>query len=270
MPKLTLKGESIGVIKGVLFDKDGTLTNSENNLRQLASFRVNETISTCQKMELEEQDIFILNKSLCSAYGLSDEGLTSNGCVAIASRQQNLFSTATILCVTLKDWASSYEIATTIFKKVDDILLTKSKPKRLLPGAKDLLNRLREAELKCAIISNDSEEGIDNFLKTNNLIDNFSGVWSADHSPAKPDKGAVFGICKQLGLQPQECALIGDADSDLGMAHQAGVQIILGYTAGWSTPPKLKFHQHLIHHWNDLTTDQSTRFSYNIQSNEHE
>ena len=44
MPKLLLKGNSIGTaIKGVLFDKDGTLSNSEAHLMSLAQKRIKES-----------------------------------------------------------------------------------------------------------------------------------------------------------------------------------------------------------------------------------
>ena len=42
MPQLILKGIPIGEVKGVLFDKDGTLSNSENYLKELAFLRINE------------------------------------------------------------------------------------------------------------------------------------------------------------------------------------------------------------------------------------
>ena len=42
MPTLFLRGDPIGIIKGVLFDKDGTLSNSEEHLLHLAKLRVQE------------------------------------------------------------------------------------------------------------------------------------------------------------------------------------------------------------------------------------
>ena len=39
----------------------------------------------------------------------------------------------------------------------------------------------------------------------------------------KPDPGDVRGLCKQLNLDPSQCALSGDADSDLLMARRAGI-----------------------------------------------
>jgi phosphoglycolate phosphatase len=55
--------------------------------------------------------------------------------------------------------------------------------------------------------------------------------------------------------------LIGDADTDLMMARQAGVGVTLGYVAGWHREPTLTAHEHLISHWSDLTvtTDEMSK-----------
>ena len=85
--------------------------------------------------------------------------------------------------------------------------------------------------------------------------------WSADDSPAKPDPAAVEELCKTLGLHPSECALIGDADSDLTMARQSGIGITLGYTGGWSKKPNLTEHEYLINNWNELTIEPNIKMA---------
>jgi phosphoglycolate phosphatase len=63
-------------------------------------------------------------------------------------------------------------------------------------------------------------------------------------------------LCASLGIPPANCALIGDASSDLRMAEAAGVGLTLGYTAGWSTAPPLQHHLPRIGHWRELTVVQ--------------
>jgi len=58
-----------------------------------------------------------------------------------------------------------------------------------------------------------------------------------------------------MQLDHRRCALIGDADSDLHMAREAGVALTLGYVAGWQQPPRLSGHQHLIQHWRELQVE---------------
>ena len=76
---------------------------------------------------------------------------------------------------------------------------------------------------------------------------------------ACPDPEAIKKLCKIIKLSPCECALVGDADSDLTMAHEAGISVILGYTAGWTQSPSLTKHQHLVHHWDELSIQQNSK-----------
>ena len=269
MPQLWLRGDPIGDIKGVLFDKDGTLSNSERHLFKLAQLRIQQAIGLFKNQNASTNEISKLKCLLLSAYGLTKEGICPNGTLAIASRDNNLISTATVFCLLDKEWPNALEMASEIFGKVDALeggAKVVAKQRVLLPGVLNLLQTLQKADIACALISNDTQEGILSFLRANNLEGNFSGVWSADNSPAKPNPKAVNELCKTLNLDPTECALIGDADSDLSMARKAGIGIILGYTAGWSTPPHLTQHQHLINHWNELNIHQELRVPINLES----
>ena len=101
------------------------------------------------------------------------------------------------------------------------------------------LEQLQAAGVRCAVISNDDMAGIEHFLAAHGLRSFFSGLWSAEHRPRKPDPAAVHGLCAELGVQPHRCALIGDANSDLRMAVAAGIPhpLALGYTCLLYTSP---------------------------------
>ena len=75
----------------------------------------------------------------------------------------------------------------------------------------------------------------------------------AEHTPRKPDPAAVHALCAELGIPPQACALIGDANSDLQMARAAGVPVVLGYTAAWRRRPQLDSSFPHLHHWSELS-----------------
>ncbi len=260
MPNLLLRGNPIGQIKGVLFDKDGTLSNSENHLLNLAKLRIKQSIYFLKNDNAREDEISTVKNLLSSVYGLTPLGLTPSGCIAVASRNQNLIATATVFCLIGKQWPKSFEIASKIFTQVDFLekeLQPNMAERPLLPGVMDLLNEFKKSGILCALISNDTSFGIQNFLKKNNLESTFTEIWSADDRPSKPNPEAVESLCNIVGLHPSECALIGDADSDLQMARQAGIGIALGYISGWSNPPQLSAHQYLIHHWNELSIDQN-------------
>jgi len=260
MPTLILRGQPIGKVKGVLFDKDGTLCNSEGYLLRLAELRIKAGSQLLIKQGSSAEELKLLEELLSKAYGLTSEGISPNGTIAIGSRENNLVSTATVICLLGKTWPEGLELSNQIFKLADDLEREnkdKAEQRNLLPGVRETLTRIREADVTCALISNDSQIGIESFLSSNNIESSFSNLWSADQYPTKPNPFAVKGLCKNLNLHPSECALIGDANSDLLMARQAGVGITLGYTAGWTKKPQLTKHQYLINNWDELTIRQS-------------
>ena len=203
-----------------------------------------------------------INSLFNTTYGLKESRLDPNGLIAIASRQDNLISTATLLCVLGVSWPNAIEMTEEIFLSSEQIINNHSSDKfrnKLLPGVVKVLETFVASKINCALISNDSKEGVKHFLKTNNIEDKFIGYWSSNDSPSKPNPNAIKEFCYLIKLDPKQCLFIGDSDSDLKMARQAEVGLTLGYTAGWASKPKLTYQQELIYSWNDLTCQNQTK-----------
>ena len=259
MPDLWLKDKYIGSIKGVLFDKDGTLSDSESFLVNLAKQRVKRIL--CNTTNSTNQDLIKYN--LKKAYGIENHFIDPNGIIAIASEEHNAIATATILSLAGENWPDAIQITKDSFKEAskklqEDSALNENR-RRLLPGAIKVLKALKDHGAINSLISNDSRNGIRDFLASNNINHIFSKFWSCEENPPKPDPDAVKGLCNMMNLHPSECALLGDADSDLTMAKDAGIGIVIGFTAGWTQKPELKAHDYLINNWNELTTQQKTK-----------
>jgi len=105
------------------------------------------------------------------------------------------------------------------------------------PNARALLDRLRAAGLPLAVVSNQS--GVGRGLITmqqvdavnrriDELIGPFAGFFSCPHAPEddcecrKPKPKLVFDAAKALGVDPACCVLVGDRESDVGAARNAG------------------------------------------------
>jgi phosphoglycolate phosphatase len=249
MPQLLLRGTVLGDVEAVLFDKDGTLSVSEPQLITLAAARV----LLC--LEQVAPDLRPpLRDLLERAYGINPAGdaIHPAGITAVASRDHNLISTATALVQVGLGWPEALAISEAVFAQADqaDERRTSATTEELLPW----LEQLRAAGITCAVISNDDNAGIEQFLAGHGLEPYFAGFWSAEHRPRKPDPAAVHGLCAQLGVAVGRCALIGDANSDLRMAVAAGIphQLSLGYTAAWRTAPPLAEPHPLVHRWSEL------------------
>lgn len=258
MPRLLLRTSCIGTIDAVLFDKDGTLSHSEPHLLSLARRRIDTAArlwrERCPEQSMETQ----LRDGLRHAFGIIPEGLRPDGTIAVAARQDNLVSAATVFCLLGLSWPDALSLATASFDQVDisdNADNTPQTPSPLLPGAEDFLHQLGRQGVPAAVISNDTRTGIERFLAHHKLSTLFQQNWSADDSPRKPDPEAVARLCTRLSLDPANCALIGDAETDLQMAVDAGIGVVVGYRGGWSTHPRLPSARHVMDNWQELALE---------------
>ena len=244
-------------IEAVLFDKDGTMSHSEPMLKALATARVFYCLEALDGQEISERRA-VLEDLLRRAYGLTSTGIHPAGTTAVASREHNLISTATAFAMVGLGWPDALALSEAVFARTDALHGQGSNHKpQPTDGLAELLERFSDAGLRCAVISNDHEQGIHAFLEIHGLAHHFQAFWSAEHRPCKPHPGAVHGVCRELGVPADRCALIGDANSDLRMARAAGVPVVLGYRAGWNQPPSLDADVPQIHHWRELTVGSS-------------
>ena len=278
MAQLLLRGMGLGEVRVVLFDKDGTLSISEPQLITLAEARVFLCLERLPAALHAE-----LRPLLRRAYGLrpfaaepGGSSICPAGITAVASRDHNLIATATALVQVGLGWPEALSLSEEVFAAADQADARRiAVPQQESPGAThldsggrpaggtsrttegliDWLEQLRSASVVCAVISNDDVAGIEHFLASHDLEPYFQAIWSAEHRPRKPDPAAVHGLCDQLGVSAADCALIGDANSDLRMAVAAGIphRLALGYTAAWSTPPPLAESHPRVHHWRELS-----------------
>lgn len=110
------------------------------------------------------------------------------------------------------------------------------------PAASPALARLRAAGVSTAVISNQS--GIARGLHTRAQVDAVNArlaeligplgpVLYCPHGPddgcrcRKPGPGLVLDAASALGVDPSECAVIGDIAADLGAARAAGARAVL-------------------------------------------
>ena len=262
MAELLIKNSSHGFVKAIIFDKDGTLSNSEEYLLEMAKTRVDFAVNKFKKLKINNFKIFILRKLLNYIYGFKNQALSANASLAIASKEQNIISTATIVNLFGFDWFESLSISQTIFNEVDIFLSNNKKniPKKrtLVLGALDLLVALKSNGVCIALMTNDTQAGIEEFIYGNKLEGIFDCLWSAENKPSKPNPKSVIELCKRMKVNPSECALISDADTDLKMAKEADIPIIIGFTGGWKNPPTLNEKEFIIEKLNELNIQINT------------
>ncbi|MCR4688303.1 MAG: HAD-IA family hydrolase [Saccharofermentans sp.] len=183
--------------KAVLFDLDGTLLNTIDDLAK--------AINAARKMNgLKEQDtelvksfvgngrVKMIQRSLANDPGEYDDRLLTR------MLEDN------------ESYYNSHCIGVT----------------RPYDGISELIVRLKEAGVKIACISNKDNE------PSCELISHFFGdmfdyvAGSMPGVPRKPDPAAILTCMDKLGVSRNECVYIGDSDVDINTAVNAGIDSI--------------------------------------------
>lgn len=99
-------------------------------------------------------------------------------------------------------------------------------------GIEDLLKKLNGRGIKCAVLTNKHEQAA--VMLANTF---FPALFASVHGgragiPLKPDPQGLILICKELGADPHECAMIGDSANDILTGKAAGAHAV-GVTWGF-------------------------------------
>jgi histidinol-phosphate phosphatase family protein len=141
--------------------------------------------------------------------------------------------------------------AAVLFDRDDTLVLDvpyNGDPERVqpVPGAREALDRLRAAGVAIGVVSNQS--GVARGLLTAAQVKAVNrraeallgpiGTWQwCPHAPGdgcdcrKPAPGLVLRAAAALGVDPRDCAVVGDIGADVGAALAAGARAVLVPTA---------------------------------------
>jgi phosphoglycolate phosphatase len=109
----------------------------------------------------------------------------------------------------------------------------------LFEGMEDLVRRLAARDdVVLGLVTGKSRRGVAAVVETHGLDDVFLAIRTADDCPSKPHPAMVLECCAELGVDPADALVIGDAVFDVAMAKAAGAEAI-GVAWGASTPEEL-------------------------------
>lgn len=98
----------------------------------------------------------------------------------------------------------------------------------LKPGAKEILAWLREQGVFVALVTANDKERAERYLKKIQLFDYFNAVVCADMvEKGKPAPDIYAYACKTLNIAPEETFAIEDSPNGCRSAHGAGCNVIM-------------------------------------------
>lgn len=208
-------------IRGILFDKDGTLLDFNATW-----VPINRAVAVVVARGDEA-----LAAELLSAGGQDDAAeIVAPGSLLAAANTREISAA----------WA---ELAPNhgfddLVAIMDDIFQREGAVSAVpVPGLASTVNRLKERGLTLGIATNDSREGAMATLQPFGVLEQFGFIAGYDSGfDAKPAPGMVLGFCEAAGLSPTEIMVVGDNRHDLEMGRRAGAGMCVGVLTGTSAP----------------------------------
>jgi len=198
-------------VKAVLIDLDGTLIHSAPEIARAANIM----LPAMQLPALPSQTV---------------QSFIGEGALTLIKRTLNA---ALSNPVDEKLDEAIVEAAKVHFFKAYTSLAVESKP---YPNAESGLKAFQALNLPIACVTNKPSQFTEPVLKANGLYDYFDMVVSGDTlSKKKPDPDQILHVCKRFKIEPSQAVLIGDSNTDIQAAKNAGCYVFTvpyGYNQG--------------------------------------
>ncbi len=211
-------------IQAVIFDKDGTLEDSQVFLRELGQ----------KRSRLIDAQIPGIGEPLLMAFGINGDRLDPTGLLAVGSHRENEIAAAAYIAETGRGWIESLAIARSAFEEADRYLKDAANTSPLFAGSLDVLKFLSEAGLKLGILSAATTQRVKAFVRRHQLDPYLELQMGVDEGPSKPDPSLFLQACQTLGVEPASTLMVGDSAGDIEMGRRAGAAGCIGIC--WGTP----------------------------------
>lgn len=118
-----------------------------------------------------------------------------------------------------------------------------------------LIGRLHAAGRFVAIATSDDREPTTRTLEALGLADRIDGIVCADDGVTnKPSGDPVLHLCRELAVDPERTAVVGDSPADIAMGRRAGAGLVVGVRTGVGTDVDLAAADVIIDSIADLET----------------
>lgn len=227
--------EKVVECKGVIFDKDCTLTDSFSMWPELIARRA---AKLTDHLNLP-QGAYAL---LCKAMGLNSvtKEVSRTGPVVVGSRLETAAAVASVLYMNYGyAWDFACGTVNSLFDR-SDREMGLDKQAIPFPGLQEKMQRLHQAGCVLAVATNDSYERTKEIINLLGLQDWMKVMACADRVVnAKPYPDMVHLVCTETGLAPMDFVLVGDSLLDMEMGIRAGTRLNVGVLTGASSKQEL-------------------------------
>jgi phosphoglycolate phosphatase len=211
-------------IKGILFDKDGTLVDFNATWLGIADFMA---------MDASEGDRWKADRLLAAAgFDFATKRFKPDSIFASGSNMD----VVELWFPRLSD--EDQMLAVARFNEITS--LQGSTMAVALPGIVETLGVLHRKAYRLGVATNDSTSGAEKTLLTLGVAQLFDAAYGYDAvANPKPAPDTVLAFCDLTGLKPAAIAMVGDSRHDLEMARIGGCGLAIGVLSGTGTRESL-------------------------------
>lgn len=201
-------------IRGILFDKDGTLFDFDRTWGRWFD---------CVISELAEGDIVLKNNLARSCgYDLLKQEFVAGSLIVIGTSDE--VNAALAMCLPTKTIAQVDAIARQYLAKL---------PYAPVCDLRQLMIELRALNYVVGLATNDYLEGAKKQVQDAGISDLFDFICGSDSGyGGKPGAGMIDAFCDQTGVDCAKVAVVGDSVHDLVAGAAAGVGMRIGVLTG--------------------------------------
>jgi phosphoglycolate phosphatase len=211
-------------IKGILFDKDGTLVDFNATW-----FAAGDMLA----MRAAEGDRARANELLVIAgYDFAAHCFKSDSVFAAGTNAE---------IVELWYPQAAREERSAILADLEAFIGTGDAAKPVaLPGCESAMRRLHDTGFRLGVATNDSTGGAERTLRALGISQLFEAAYGYDAvANPKPSPDTIYAFSDLTGLRPSQIAMVGDNRHDLVMAKAGGAGLAVGVLSGTGTRESL-------------------------------
>jgi phosphoglycolate phosphatase len=206
-------------IRGLLFDKDGTLLDYEASWGPVNRRAAH--MAARGDSALAERLLALAGVDLATGRARADSVMSAGSAAHIA-----------------EVWVAGgapYE-AGPLTRALDELFCAAVAEMVPVTDLSVLFARLKARGLKLGIASSDSEAGVWATARVFGIADRLDFVAGYDSGHGtKPDPAVLAAFCRTTGLAPRQVAVVGDNTHDVGMGRAGGAGLTVGVLTGSGT-----------------------------------